>query len=129
MKDTEVLKALKCCRDADCENCPCLTCELNPDELDCYDALINAANNLVISNRAQIEQLTEENAKLKWSLQRANKYGMELEERFETIRAKAITDFAKKIIDEIDNGVICHSSDIVDVTADYLEEMARGERE
>lgn len=121
MIENEVLKALQCCRNADCEKCPCLTCELNPDEIDCYDALINAANKLVKSNRTKIEQLTEENAKLKWSLQRANKYGMELEREH-----AAITAFAKRIIDEVDRGTICTTSDIVDITADYLAELLEG---
>lgn len=124
MIDTEVLKALQCCRNADCENCPCLTCELNSNEIDCYDALINAANKLIKSNRAQIEQLTEENAKLKWSLQRANQYGMKLER--EQAAGKA---FAKRVIEEIDSGAICTTSDIVDITADYLAELLEGKED
>ncbi len=34
---------------------------------------------------------------------------------------RAIKDFVKSLVDEIDEGRIAHSSDLVDYTADYLK--------
>lgn len=38
---------------------------------------------------------------------------------------KAIIDFAKEIIDGIDDGRISHSSDLVDFTAEYIERLEK----
>lgn len=48
MIENEVLKALQCCRNADCEKCPCLTCELclicsQTARRKAHGALINSA--------------------------------------------------------------------------------------
>lgn len=37
----------------------------------------------------------------------------------------AIKDFAKKMIDAVDESTIVYSSDIVDFTAEYLEELRK----
>lgn len=40
---------------------------------------------------------------------------------------EAIKDFAKEIVDAIDEGRISYSSDLVDFTAEYLEEIQKDE--
>lgn len=41
---------------------------------------------------------------------------------------RAIKDFAKSLVDEIDEGRIANSFDLDDYTADYLNELAKRER-
>lgn len=48
---------------------------------------------------------------------------------FGECQAEAVRDFAKAVIDGINEGYISHSSDIVDFTADYLSGKMAGDTE
>lgn len=50
-------------------------------------------------------------------------------ETFGECQERAIKDFAKAVVDGIDEGYISHSSDVVDFTADYLRGKMAGDTE
>lgn len=126
MTDKEIIKALECCADESieyCQVCPymfdtiyCDQMKLRADALDLVnrqqeqlDAVIAGQETLqkaLAEKDKEIEQLTAENDRLI--------------ETFGECQERAIKDFAKAVIDGIDEGYILHSSDIVDFTADYL---------
>ena len=64
MTDTEIIKALKLCRENErhstcehCLKCPLSTCDLVADEENCLDALYRRSINLINRQKAEIERM------------------------------------------------------------------------
>lgn len=76
--DEEVIRALECCTtSADCEECPYYAHPV------CNVARSKDALDLINRQRAEIDDLTRDTIpKLKYGLERANKYGVELEKKY-----------------------------------------------
>lgn len=135
MTDDGIIKALRVCENGtECKQCPYFTKSAR-----CVNDLMSDALDLIGRQQVEIKEfkveLEESNNDVQ--LLEAQIDGMrsinELEIYCKALRLtsgvveEAIKDFAKKIIDAIDEGRISHSSDIVDFTADYLEWVKENE--
>lgn len=86
--------------------------ELNSD----LKLLQNDYNHL----KTNFDETVEKNKRLKDKVVRLTAEKDRLIKTFGECQAEAVREFAKAVIDGIDEGYISHSSDIVDFTADYL---------
>lgn len=85
--DDEVIKALECCKDADCLNCPRWSEEWHSGM--CADFLSDVLS-IINRQKAEIEQLIEINGSLFIE-------GEKLFRERKTIRAEAIKEFAERL--------------------------------
>ena len=124
MTDNEIIKALECCTDESYENCnecpystDTLSCErlkLLEDSLD----LINHKQELLEAAIAGQETLQKALAEKEKEIERLTAEKEQLIKIFGECQTEAVKDFAKAVIDGIDEGYISHSLDIVDFTTD-----------
>lgn len=134
MTDNEIIKALECCRDCNCKECPCY--KVIDGEMRCTEIDEKEILDLINRQKAEVEALYEINAKSdeeiselrKELLKRQNleesfinstkQFDKRLEKTVKLERAEAIKEFAKMLIDKAQKGVI-YSMDI----PDYVIEM------
>ena len=156
MTDKEIIKALECCVDEDCDNCP------NRSGIFCIVKIESYALDFINRQQEQLEAAANGQETLQKALADKNKEAAELnldlkilrefynclkgnsdeiieenkrlrdkvvgltDEKDQLIKTfgecqeEAIKDFAKAVIDGIDEGYISHSKDIVDFTHNYL---------
>lgn len=137
MTDEKIIEALRCCVEHGGIDC-CKSCPLT-DNSECCDTLRKDTLDLIDRQQTKIKEfkveLEESNNDVQ--LLEAQIDGMrsisELEIYCKALRLtaevveEAIKDFAKEIINAIDEGTISHSSDIVDFTIDFLQELKGNE--
>ena len=126
MIEKETIKGLECCTDEwyeNCNECPysidtvsCERMKLLEDSLD----LINHKQELLEAAIAGQETLQKALAKKEREIERLTAEKEQLIKFFGECQTEAVKDFAKAVIDGIDEGYISHSSDIVDFTYNYL---------
>ena len=126
MIEKETIKGLECCTDEwyeNCNECPysidtvsCERMKLLEDSLD----LINHKQELLEAAIAGQGTLQKALAEKEKEIERLTAEKEQLIKIFGECQTEAVKDFAKAVIDGIDEGYISHSSDIVDFTADYL---------
>ena len=127
MIEKDTIKELECCTDEwyeNCNECPysidtvsCERMKLLEDSLD----LINHKQELLDAAIAGQETLQKALAEKEKEIERLTVEKEQLIKIFGECQTEAVKDFAKAVIDGIDEGYISHSSDIVDFTADYLK--------
>lgn len=79
--------------------------------------------------KRNFDETVEKNKRLRDKVVGLTAEKEQLIKTFGECQAEAIKDFAKAVIDGIDEGYILHSSDIVDFTADYLRGKMAGDTE
>lgn len=160
MTNNEIIKALECCLNEDCNNCPnCCGCYCIENlmsyafdiinrqqeqleatiagqktlqkalaEKDREVAELNSDLKLLKNNyehlKTNFDETVEKNKRLRDKVVGLTAEKDRLIETFGECQEEAVRDFAKAVIDGINEGYISHSSDIVDFTDDYL----RGKR-
>ncbi|MBE7053456.1 MAG: hypothetical protein E7391_04185 [Ruminococcaceae bacterium] len=88
MKDNEIIKALECCRDCKCKECPCYNKETGGcKEIDEQDIL-----DLINREKEEIERLQSDNVKLHTIIPK-----MLVEAKFE-----AIKEFAERLKEKVE---------------------------
>ncbi len=109
--DEEIIKAVECCNGQGngCSDCPLYDFRCVGGE-----RLIKLVLPIINRQQAEIERLIQDKQyymtrlddcerdiipKLKWSLERANKQGVEMEKQISTIRTEAIREFAERLQD------------------------------
>lgn len=135
MIEKETIKGLECCTDEwyeNCNECPysidtvsCERMKLLKDSLD----LINHKLELLDAAIAGQETLQKALAEKDREIERLTTEKDRLIKIFGECRERAVKDFAKAVIDGINEGYISHSSDITDFTADYLRGKMAGDTE
>lgn len=95
--------------------------ELNSD----FKLLKNDYNCL----KTNFDETVEKNKRLRDKVVGLTAEKDQLIRTFGECQERAIKDFAKAVIDGIDEGYISHSSDIVDFTTDYLRGKMAGDTE
>ena len=135
MIEKETIKGLECCLDEKiekCDECPyivdtvsCERMKLLEDSLD----LINHKQELLDAAIAGQETLQKALAEKEKEIERLTAEKEQLIKIFGECQTEAVKDFAKAVIDSIDEGYISHSSDIVDFTTDYLRGKMAGDTE
>ncbi len=90
MTDAEIIKALECCKNDDCDNCP-------NNFGNCYANLAGYALDLISRQKAEIEKLT-------YQVNRLKKYDEERDIRLHTrliatAKAEAINKFVERLIE------------------------------
>ena len=85
MTNNEIIKALMCCGDKNCKYCPNFS-----EDIECSEKLIKLSLDLINRQKAEIEQLTEENNALNGNTE---KYILECEKRSREIAE----DYEKEI--------------------------------
>ena len=135
MIEKETIKGLECCTDEwyeNCNECPysidtvsCERMKLLEDSLD----LINHKQELLDAAIAGQETLQKALAEKEKEIERLTAEKEQLIKIFGECQTEAVKDFAKAVIDGIDEGYISHSSDIVDFTTDYLRGKTAGDTE
>lgn len=135
MIEKETIKGLECCTDEwyeNCNECPysidtvsCERMKLLEDSLD----LINHKQELLEAAIAGQETLQKALAEKEKEIERLTAEKEQLIKIFGECQTEAVKDFAKAVIDGIDEGYISHSSDIVDFTTDYLRGKMAGDTE
>lgn len=135
MIEKETIKGLECCTDESYENCndcpysidtvSCERMKLLKDSLD----LINHKQELLDAAIAGQETLQKALAEKEKEIERLTAEKEQLIKVFGECQTEAVKDFAKAVIDGIDEGYISHSSDIVDFTTDYLRGKMAGDTE
>ena len=89
MTDNEIIKALECCENADCTNCPCYV----GGSLQCMGISYSKLHDLFIRQKAEIENLRHNNRQL-------------VNEKLQIIniiidlKSKAIKEFAERLKDK-----------------------------
>lgn len=112
MTDNEIIKALECCTDCKCKECPCyknIYGEMRCTEIDEEEIL-----DLINCQKAEIERL-EEMLDGSVSSERNSVDNIDYE------KTEAIKEFANLIIERSSNGVI-QISDIPDIVKEMGEE-------
>ena len=140
MKDTDIIKALECCRNAERENASkhCLDCPaaqwdipLESEETDCIDSLLTRTLHLVARQKAEIERLQGFADNMEYC---ANHALDDLEKE----KAEAIKEFAERLKGKIHDSIYRYWNDRcggyylaedVDVDIDVLVDEMVGERE
>ena len=135
MIEKETIKGLECCTDEwyeNCNECPysidtvsCERMKLLEDSLD----LINHKQELLEAAIAGQGTLQKALAEKEKEIERLTAEKEQLIKIFGECQTEAVKDFAKAVIDGIDEGYISHSSDIVDFTTDYLRGKMAGDTE
>ena len=135
MIEKDTIKGLECCLDEKiekCDECPysvdtfmCKRRELLEDTFN----LINHKQELLEAAIAGQETLQKALAKKEKEIERLTAEKEQLIKIFGECQTEAVKDFAKAVIDGIDEGYISHSSDIVDFTTDYLRGKMAGDTE
>ena len=135
MIEKETIKGLEYCTDKwyeNCNECPysidtvsCERMKLLEDSLD----LINHKQELLEAAIAGQETLQKALTKKEREIERLTAEKEQLIKNFGECQTEAVKDFAKAVIDGIDEGYISHSSDIVDFTSDYLRGKMAGDTE
>ena len=130
MTDKEIIKALECCVDEDCDDCP------NRSGLFCVVKIESYALDLINRQQEQLEAAIAGQETLQKALaekdrevERLTAEKEQLIKTFGECQERAVKDFAKAVIDGIDEGYISHSSDVVDFTNDYLSGKMAGDTE
>jgi len=113
MIDNEIIKALEQCSSSigaeACKRCPF-------DEKNICDTEDNAPQKYALD---LINRQKEEIERYKGVIKR-------LEDGVRLAKIEIVKEFGKLLIDKIDNGVITHSFDIVDLVADEVERIEKG---
>lgn len=133
MTDNEIIKALRVCgNDTECKKCPYFT-----NSARCVNDLMSDALDLIIQRKREIEELKslciskdviidEQEAQIEGL---RNITEIEIECKALRLASEAVEevvkDFAKKMVDAVDEGLISHSSDIVDFAVEYLEGLKK----
>ena len=83
MTDNEIKKALECCIDCDCTDCPCNTIE------GCKDIDYEATLDLINRQKAELDDLKRDDLpRCKDALRRANEIGIDLEKENKELKAE-----------------------------------------
>ena len=83
MTDNEIKKALECCIDCDCTDCPCNTIE------GCKDIDYEATLDLINRQKAELDDLKRDDLpRCKDALRRANEMGIALEKENQELNAE-----------------------------------------
>jgi FtsZ-binding cell division protein ZapB len=104
MIDVEIIKALECCKNGQCADCPRI---YTPYEIfRCKEDLISNALDLINRQKAEIERLREEN----------NQFA-DIGKMYSEIKAEAIKEYIEKLKSKayLENGVTGFQEMVVDV--------------
>ena len=114
MTDNEIIKALEACQEKN--HLVCNVCPLGRSR-DCFERLAHNALWFIKRQKAEIERLKGENEGYKHldTILRTA-----IDELTANIKAEAIRDFAKSLIDKSENGVIC-IADMPDLVRERIE--------
>ena len=130
MTDKEIIKALECCVDEDCDNCP------NRSGIFCIVKIESYALDLINRQQEQLEAaiagqetLQKALAEKDREIDRLTAEKDRLIETFGECQEEAVKDFAKAVIDGLSDGRISRGFDMVDFTADYLRGKMAGDTE
>ena len=130
MTDKEIIKALECCVDEDCDNCP------NRSGIFCIVKIESYALDLIKRQQEQLEAAANGQETLQKALaekdriiKRLNDEKIQLIKTFGECQEEAVKDFAKAVIDGLSDGRISRGFDMVDFTADYLRGKMVGDTE
>ena len=116
MTDNEIIKALECCRDCKCKECPCY--KNIEGEMRCIEIDEEEILDLINRQKAEIEKLKAENEVMKTN---CNSMYVSMPNMAKAERTEAIKEFAHFVIDKSRNGVI-YASDIPDLVKEMTEE-------
>ena len=106
--DNEIVKALECCREKDCGDCPMSEYPQTICEWDAFDLAIDLINR----KKAEIERLREayalyeETTGLKWA------------------RAEAIKEFAERVKDIVDDPALIRGR-VIDIIIDTIDNLVK----
>lgn len=126
--DEEVIKALECCANADCLNCPRWSEDWSSgmcaDFLPSVLAIINHQKAEIERLQVELDDLKRDTVpKLQLSLQRANAMGRELEVELEAMRCAANSYFEKVLAKKDTASHYAPGAEVV--TVEVLEHYAR----
>lgn len=111
MTDNEIIKALECCKNDDCDNCP-------NTFGNCYANLAGYALDLIERQQAEIDRLTTENERVKTKI-----YKMAIDKALaEKASAEAIKEFEEKLNSGFFRGHIYTGSYVLGL----IEAIAKG---
>ena len=115
MTDNEIIKALKCCIDCNCKECPC--CRIIDGGINCTEIDKEEIFDLINRQKAEIERL---NIELQSMRSAANSYKW----HYETAKSEAIKEFAK----ELKNCFAISGDylDIINIIDNLVKEMMEG---
>ena len=106
MTDTEIIKALECCLDCNCSECPAMD-----EDGNCHETNYSEVLDLINRQKEEIEELTTRNDKLKnhFTIKFDNdklkeivkKAAEKIEIDIKQTKSEAIREFARRLIEEI----------------------------
>ena len=117
MSDAEIIKALECCDDGTCKDCPIV-------DDDCIHKIRRKSIDLINRQKAEIERLQIEAERLEVRIRDLTNYQTEDAEMRKRARVRAITEaikqFARYLIGRSDKKGRIHVSDLPDYVSDFL---------
>ena len=119
MTDNEIIKALKCCWNGECNNCPN---QSNCAEISVFDSVIDLINR----QKAEIERLISRVSVLaEIEKDYALKYGDDFDVSIvkKKINSEARKEFAERLKGKLRTGYIIMDKSIQDIIDNLLEEM------
>ena len=112
MRDNEILKALECCREWKCKECPCYIKETDGcKEIDEQDIL-----DLINRQQAEIERLQIRNKTL-------TDISVNYDWKFAKAKFEAITEFAERL--KNDKELICDDTYIEENLEEYVDNLVK----
>lgn len=107
LEANQIIQALNICTNlkTNCSGCPLLY--FNEEEMTCENKLLNEAFGLI---KSQVKEVARYLNSIRI-----------LEADVKNAEANAVKTFANIVMNKIDEGLITHSSDVVDYAIEYLE--------
>jgi hypothetical protein len=117
MTESEIMKALECCKKDDCDNCP-------NDFGNCYSNLANDAISLINRKNAEIERLQEYHDEMEEAIYAFREDHAKVKFFKSEIRAEAIKEFTQRVRKYLLFTKCVNDEDINEIWR-YLDQIAK----